>query len=234
MPLGLALLSAAFPAERRRGAMAILSSVTGLSVLCGPLVGGLAIEAAGTTWIALIANPHLPYGRMVVPLVVAGAGFAIAIPSIQGAVMGAVAPESIGHAPGTLSTVRQLGGVFGVAVAAAAFAGAGGYGSADAFSDGFVAAIGTCAGLSLLGALAGFALPARSGRFASASQDGNRSGAERQIGIPNSLRSNGRKRTCAGSHSAPLRRPLSSSAPPLPSARSSAASPTPTPAREAR
>jgi hypothetical protein len=35
MPLGLALLSAAFPPERRGAAMAIFSSVTGFSVLCG-------------------------------------------------------------------------------------------------------------------------------------------------------------------------------------------------------
>jgi hypothetical protein len=55
--------------------------------------------------------------------------------------------------------VRQLGSVFGVAIAAAVFASTGGYGSAQAFNDGFVAAIGACAGLSLLGALAGLALP---------------------------------------------------------------------------
>lgn len=44
-------------------------------------------------------------------------------------------------------------------IAGAVFAGTGGYGSAQAFNDGFVAAISACAGLSLLGALAGLALP---------------------------------------------------------------------------
>jgi EmrB/QacA subfamily drug resistance transporter len=130
------------------------------------VVGGLAIQAAGTTWIALIAQPSLGYAHLVAPLVLAGAGFALAIPSIQAAVMGAVEPESIGGASGTLSTVRQLGSAFGVAIAAAVFAGAGGYASPAAFNDGFVAAIGACAGLSLLGALTGLALPTRTGRFA--------------------------------------------------------------------
>jgi EmrB/QacA subfamily drug resistance transporter len=130
------------------------------------VAGGLALQAAGTTWIALIATPDLAYGRLLAPLVLAGAGFAIAIPSIQGAVMGAVGPESIGGASGTLSTVRQLGSAFGVAIAAAVFAAAGGYGSPTAFNHGFVAAIGACAGLSLLGALTGLALPTRTGRFA--------------------------------------------------------------------
>ncbi len=57
--------------------------------------------------------------------------------------------------------MRQLGGSFGLAVLVAVFAGAGSYSSAQAFSDGFVAAIGACAGLSLVGALAGAALPRR-------------------------------------------------------------------------
>jgi hypothetical protein len=107
----------------------------------------------------LIAEPRPAYAELIAPLVVAGAGFAIAIPSIQSAVMGSVAPQSIGSASGTLSTMRQLGGVFGVAIVAAVFAAAGGYGS---FDDGFVAAIGACAGLSLAGVLAGLALPGRS------------------------------------------------------------------------
>jgi len=125
------------------------------------VAGGLTIQAAATAWIALIADPHLPYWQMVAPLAIAGAGFALAMPSIQGSVMGAVGPESIGGASGTLSTLRQLGSAFGVAIAAAVFTGSGGYGSAASFNDGFVAAIGACAGLSLLGALAGLALPVR-------------------------------------------------------------------------
>lgn len=43
----------------------------------------------------------------------------------------------------------------------AVFTGAGSYASAEAFSDGFAAAMAACAGLSLLGALASFALPRR-------------------------------------------------------------------------
>jgi len=39
-PLGLALLSAAFPAENRGAAIGILGGVTGLAVASGPLVGG--------------------------------------------------------------------------------------------------------------------------------------------------------------------------------------------------
>jgi EmrB/QacA subfamily drug resistance transporter len=164
-----------------------------------PIVaGGLALQAAGTGWIALIAEPQLDYPQLIAPLVVAGTGFAIAIPSIQGAVMSAVARESIGKASGTLSTVRQLGSVFGVAIAAAVFAATGSYESAGAFNDGFVAAIGACAGLSLLGALAGLALPTRRGWVATPSQDDNRSAGGRGVRIPSPI-SKESERTCVES-----------------------------------
>jgi MFS family permease len=40
MPLGLALLSAALPAEKRGAAIGLSSALTGLAVASGPLVGG--------------------------------------------------------------------------------------------------------------------------------------------------------------------------------------------------
>ena len=72
-----------------------------------------------------------------------------------------VAPEAIGKASGTNSTMRELGGVLGIALGVAAFSGAGGYGSPGEFSDGFVAAMCVSAGLSVLAAAAGALLPSR-------------------------------------------------------------------------
>jgi hypothetical protein len=57
--------------------------------------------------------------------------------------------------------MRELGGVFGIAVLVAVFAEAGGYTSAAAFTDGFTPAIAVSAGLSLLGAIAATVLPRR-------------------------------------------------------------------------
>jgi hypothetical protein len=57
--------------------------------------------------------------------------------------------------------MRELGGVFGIAVVVAVFAGAGSYASAQAFTDGFSSAMLVAAGLSLLGAVVGLALPGR-------------------------------------------------------------------------
>jgi hypothetical protein len=119
------------------------------------------VQAGGLAWIAVIAEPGLAYSELVVPLVVAGIGVSMAIPSAQNSVVGSVAIEAVGKAAGTNSMMRELGGVFGIAILVAAFAGAGNYASAQAFTDGFGPAIGVGAGLSLVGAIVGTALPAR-------------------------------------------------------------------------
>ena len=96
---------------------------------------------------------------MVVPMVIAGAGISMAIPSAQNAVMSAVAPGDIGKASGAYMTTRQLGGVFGLAIAVAVFTGAGSYASPTAFANGFVPALAVAAGLSLAGATVAAFLP---------------------------------------------------------------------------
>jgi MFS family permease len=127
------------------------------------MVTGLVLQAAGLAWIALIAGPDLSYGELVAPLIVAGVGVSMAIPAAQNSVVGSVAEDAIGKAAGTNSMVRELGGVFGIAITVAVFAGAGSYASAEAFTDGFAPAIGVAAALSLAGAIAGTALPGRRG-----------------------------------------------------------------------
>jgi EmrB/QacA subfamily drug resistance transporter len=127
------------------------------------MVSGLVLQAAGLAWIALLAGQDLSYGELVVPLIVAGVGVSMAIPAAQNSVVGSVGDDAIGKAAGANSMVRELGGVFGIAIAVAVFAGAGGYASPEAFTDGFAPAIGVAAALSLAGAVAGAALPGRGG-----------------------------------------------------------------------
>jgi EmrB/QacA subfamily drug resistance transporter len=125
------------------------------------VVGGLSLNAASLAWIALIAGPSVAYWQLIAPLVLSGAGIAMSIVATQSAILSYVAPQHIGKASGTYSTMRQLGGAFGVAVLVAVFAGSGGYASAQAFSDGFGPAMGAGAALSLAGAIAGLALRGR-------------------------------------------------------------------------
>jgi EmrB/QacA subfamily drug resistance transporter len=136
------------------------------------LVGGLALQAAGMAWIALIAEPGIAYGEMIAPLIVAGVGASMAIPPAASSVVGAVAQDEVGKAAGANSMLRELGGVFGIAILVAVFAGAGSYASPGAFSDGFAAAIAVSAALSAVGALAGLGLPGRARATAAAPEPG--------------------------------------------------------------
>jgi MFS family permease len=127
------------------------------------ILGGLSLQAIGLTWIALIADAGLRYGELVLPLIVAGVGVSLAIPAGQNSVVGRIPVGQLGKAAGANSMMRELGGVFGIAVVVAVFAAAGSYASASAFSDGFSAAVAVAAGLSLLGAIVGAVLPGRTG-----------------------------------------------------------------------
>jgi EmrB/QacA subfamily drug resistance transporter len=125
------------------------------------IVLGLGSQAIGMAWLAVVSDLTTPYGALVAPLMVAGAGCSLAMPAVQAAVMGSVAPAEMGKASGVFNMMRQLGGVVGVAVLVAVFAATGHYGSPQSFGAGFSPAIATAGLLSLCGALAGLALPGR-------------------------------------------------------------------------
>jgi EmrB/QacA subfamily drug resistance transporter len=125
------------------------------------MVSGLSLQAIGMAWLALIVEPGMSYSQMLAPFIVAGVGISMAIPAAQNSVVGSVGMDAIGKAAGTNSMMRELGGVFGIAVAVAVFAGAGSYASAQAFADGFAPAIFVAAGLAFAGAIVGLALPGR-------------------------------------------------------------------------
>jgi EmrB/QacA subfamily drug resistance transporter len=122
---------------------------------------GLALEAVGLGWIAIIAEPGLSYSSMLAPFIVAGVGVSMAIPAAQNSVIGSVDPSAIGKAAGVNSMMRELGGVFGIAVTVAVFAAAGGYASAQDFVDGFAPAIAVAAVMAAVGAVVALGLPGR-------------------------------------------------------------------------
>jgi EmrB/QacA subfamily drug resistance transporter len=127
-----------------------------------PLIAaGLVLQTVGMAVMAAVASPDVAYVELAVPMTIAGVGFSLALPAVTKTVVGSVAPPDMGKASGTFTTLRQLGAAFGVAVLAAAFTSAGGYGTADAFSDGYVVAMAAAAALSLAGVLAARAFDRR-------------------------------------------------------------------------
>jgi EmrB/QacA subfamily drug resistance transporter len=125
------------------------------------VVTGLALQAAGLAWMALIASPTVGYVALAVPMSVTGVGFSLCLPALTKAVVSSVAVNDIGKASGAFSTMRQLGGAFGVAILGLAFSGNGQYASAAAFSDGYSRAMLIAAAIALAGAITGARLPTR-------------------------------------------------------------------------
>ena len=122
---------------------------------------GLALQAAALAWIGMVSAPDTPYSELIVPFVLAGVGMAMFFAPVANVVLSAVRPEQEGIASGANNAIRELGGVFGVAVLASVFAHQGGYGSGQAFVDGMNPALLIGAGVVALGALAAFLIPGR-------------------------------------------------------------------------
>jgi EmrB/QacA subfamily drug resistance transporter len=125
------------------------------------VVTGLVVQAAAMGWIAAVAAPGVGYLVLVVPMVLSGAGFAFAIPAVTRASTSTVPPADLGKASGAYATMRQLGGAFGVAILAAAFAATGSYASPQAFTNGFATAFAVAAIVAATGVVAAAALPRR-------------------------------------------------------------------------
>ena len=81
-------------------------------------------------------SPTVPYTEIVVPFALAGIGMGLFFAPIATVVMSSVRLIEAGQASGANNAIRELGGVFGVAVLASIFAHQGGYGSAALFTDG--------------------------------------------------------------------------------------------------
>lgn len=72
-----------------------------------------------------------------------------------------MARADVGKASGASNLLQELGGIFGIAVAVAAFAAAGGYESPGDFLTGFGPGMGVAAGLALAGLAASLGVPPR-------------------------------------------------------------------------
>jgi EmrB/QacA subfamily drug resistance transporter len=125
------------------------------------LVAGMGLMAAALAWIALIVTPTVEYVTLVPAFIVAGTGMGLFFAPIANVVLSAVRPEQEGKASGANNAIRELGGVFGVAVLAAVFAANGSYTSPQAYVDGLVPALTIGAVVVALGGLAALALPGR-------------------------------------------------------------------------
>jgi len=125
------------------------------------LVAGMALMAFGLAWIAFVTSPMVPYAQLVPAFVLAGVGMSLYFAPVANLVLSTVARKEEGKASGVNNTIREVGGVFGVAVLASVFSAAGSYASPQAFVDGMVPAIWVGAVAVALAGVAAVLIPPR-------------------------------------------------------------------------
>ncbi len=153
---------------------------TGMPMIVAPIAGylsdriggrpvvaaGLALQAVGLAWFAMIASTDVSYAAQLPALMISGVGMAMYFAPAANLVMSSVRPTEQGIASGANNALREVGGALGIAILAAIFSSQGGYGigagAGQTFVDGLQPALWVGAGAVALGALATLAIPRRS------------------------------------------------------------------------
>ena len=121
----------------------------------------MSLMTIALAWMSVVVTPTVDYIVLVPAFIVAGAGMGLFFAPIANVVLSAVRPEEEGKASGANNAIRELGGVFGVAVLASIFAANGGYATGQSYVDGMIPAMQVGAVVVAFGALAALGLGGR-------------------------------------------------------------------------
>ncbi|CAB4938850.1 unannotated protein [freshwater metagenome] len=120
---------------------------------------GLALQAAAVFRIAHVTAVDTSYSELVPAFIAAGMGMSLVFAPSANAVLASVRAVEAGKASGATNTIRELGGVAGVAVLASVFAAAGGYASPQDYVDGLRGALPVGGAVLAAGALIALLIP---------------------------------------------------------------------------
>ena len=122
---------------------------------------GLALQSLALAYLALVTAPDVAYGLLVPGFVMAGSGMALVFAPSANALLSSVRQSEAGQASGANNTIREVGGVLGVAVLASVFTSAGGYTSPQEYVDGLIPAVWVGAAVLAVGAMVALLVPGR-------------------------------------------------------------------------
>jgi EmrB/QacA subfamily drug resistance transporter len=125
------------------------------------MVAGLSLQSLALAYLALVTVPDVAYLAFVPGFVMAGSGMALVFAPAANAVLSSVRPSEAGQASGANNTIREIGGVLGVAVLASVFTSSGGYGSPQDYVDGLIPAVWVGAAVLGVGALIALLVPGK-------------------------------------------------------------------------
>src|SRR5271169_881034 len=122
-------------------------------------IGGRVLQATGLGWLAAVISPTVPYATLVPAFVIAGVGMSLFFAPVANVVLSSVRRDQEGIASGANNAIRELGGVFGIAVLGAVFSAHGSYASGTAFVSGMAPAVWVGAAAVAVAAAAALFLP---------------------------------------------------------------------------
>ena len=123
------------------------------------LATGLGLQAIGLGWLAVVASPTVAYTTLVPAFVISGVGMSLFFAPVANVVLSSVRRDQEGIASGANNAIRELGGVFGIAVLGAVFSAHGGYASGAAFVSGLAPAVWVGAAAVAVASAAALFLP---------------------------------------------------------------------------
>jgi MFS family permease len=121
------------------------------------VVAGMAAQAISLLWIGTMANAGSSYVSLLPAFILGGLGMGLSFAPLSATVMAGLPAARSGEASGAYNTVRELGGVFGIAVLGAVFAGT--VHVPAQFVDGFHVALRVAAGILAAGTVVSLLLP---------------------------------------------------------------------------
>jgi EmrB/QacA subfamily drug resistance transporter len=123
------------------------------------VVTGMVLLSLGLAWVASVISVTVAYPVLVPGFVLSGVGLGLFFAPIANVVLSAVHKDEEGKASGANNAIREVGGVFGVAVLAAVFSSRGSYLSPESYVTGLVPAIWVGVVFVAFGAVAAIAIP---------------------------------------------------------------------------
>jgi EmrB/QacA subfamily drug resistance transporter len=132
------------------------------------MVAGLLLMGGGLAWLALNMQAGTGYSALIAAFAVAGIGISLVFPTLANAAVSSVPAADAGVAAGSNNTLREAGGLFGVAVLAAVFTANGSYASPAGFMHGLRFVLLVAALVALAAVIPALLGPSRARALASA------------------------------------------------------------------
>ncbi len=124
------------------------------------VIAGMALQASALAWLGWIAQPGTAYIDLLPAFIMGGIGMGLTFAPLSSAVINSISSSLEGQASGAYNSIRELGGVFGIAILGAVFQHLATAPTAASFMAGFRTALVAGTVLVMVGTVLAGLLPA--------------------------------------------------------------------------